>query len=309
MKKIRYIYYNKFTGQISEIISKRKRGLAPNIECDVKDVLPILSGKKGINDFIVAYNREIKKNLLIEKDNIIKLRNIGRNKLYKIPYKKDGEYDLRITAYPASNLVEVTLDLTNLSNLYSTDLREQIEFEKGSELRIFIKDKKTDELLETLVIDAQQLLDSSQVLLGTGSIDLNNVLFYTHRVFQKYIWNRAKVRFFSPVSEKIQFDIHKADTKKRSEDFSYHLVIQIAPDGLIIENNVENFKVVKIYDPVQFFIVDKLDYNILYDKFFLTPEDFEKPILSVQLQNKVEDKAILYNHKYISVLFEEKYNE
>lgn len=309
MKKIRYVYYNKFTGQILEILSKRKQGSASYIECDIENVLPILAGKVGINDVIVAYNKDVKKDLLIEKNNVIKLRNIEGDKLYKIPYKKDGPYDLRLIAYPASNIIEVTIDLTNLTHLYATNLRDQVKFEKGSEIRIFIKDKKTDELLKTIVIDAQNLLDSVQILLDTDDINLNNVSFYTNRVFQKYLWNKAKIRFFSPASERIQFDIHKADTKKRSKDFSYHLEIKRTPSGLKIKNNIENFKVVKIYDPVQFFIVDKLDPNILYDKFALNVEDLERPLIPLVLKNKVKDKAIYYNHKYISVLFEEQDND
>ena len=304
MKNVRYVYYNKFSGEILEILRKRKRGPAKCIECDIEEVLPLISGKKGMNDLIVAYDNEIKKHLLVEKNNIIKLRNLG-SKLYKIPYKREANFDLRLLLYPKSYVLEVTLDPANISYLYNTNLREEVMFEKGTEIRIFIKDKKGEKLLKTIVIEAQKLLDAGQLLYDISEIDMKDISFYTYRMFQNCIWYKGKSRFLSPIKDKIRFDIQKADTKRRHRDFSYHLVITHKDGTLKVKNNIEDLKLVKIFEPVDFFIVDKLDPNILHGTFSLTIDSLEKDLFLVELDKIPGDRTLLYNHKYISVLFEE----
>lgn len=305
MKNVRYIYYDKFTGQILEIIRKRKRGTATYIECSIEEVLPLISGKKGINDLFVAYDNKVKKHLLVEKNNIIKLRNLG-NKLYKIPYKKESNFDLRFLLYPKSHVLEVTLDPSNISYLYNTNLREEVMFEKGTEIRIFIKDKKGEDLLKTIVIEAQKLLDAGQLFFDISELDMKNISFYIYRMFQKCIWYKGKSRFLSPVKDKIKFEVQKADTKKRHEDFSYHLIVTYKDGEIKIKNNIEDLKLVKIFEPIDFFVVDKLDPNILYGTFSLTIDSLEKDLILVEIEKSVGDKTLLYNHKYISVFFEEK---
>jgi len=301
--KVRYVYYNKFSGQILEILRDKKRGSAPYIECDAKEVIPLIKGTKGINDLIVAYDKKDEKHKLVEKDNIIRLRNLG-HKLYKIPYKKKGNFDLRLLIYEKSNVLEVTLDPTNFSSLFTTNFREQVKFEKGTEIRIFIKNKIGKKLQKTIVINGQEILDKGQLFYDISDIDLKDISFYTNQMFEKYIWYRGKSRFLSPIKDRIQFDINKADSKKQHEDFSYHLEIKRLKKGLEIKNNIDDPQLVKIFDPVEFFIVDKLDPNILYDGFELDLNDLKSKLILVPVSVD-NGKAILYNHKYISVLFED----
>ena len=304
MKNVRYVYYDKFSGQILEIIRKRKRGTSPCIECDVKEVLPLISGKVGMNDLIVAYDNKVKKHLLVEKNNIIKLRNLG-SKLYKIPYKREANFDLRLLLYPKSHVLEITLDPTNMSYLYNTNFREEVMFEKGTEIRIFIKDKKGENLFKTIIIEAQKLLDAGQLFYDISEIDMKNISFYTYQMFQTCIWYKGKSRFLSPVKDKIKFEIQRADTKKRHKDFSYHLEITYKDDKLKVKNNIEDLKLVKIFEPIDFFIVDKLDPNILHGKFSLTIDSLKKDSFLIELEKTKGNKTLLYNHKHISVLFEE----
>lgn len=303
MNNKRYVYYDKYTGKILEILGKKKRGSAPYIEVDVEIVVPFLSGEKSMAHYVVAYNRERKKHQLLPKDDIIKLRNLG-NKPYKIPYRKEGEFDLKITIYPASFVIEVTLDETRLSNLCSTELRDYVKFEKGTDIRIYIKDKDSESILKTIILDAQTLLEAGQLFFDTTDIDLNEVEFYTDRLFEKYYWTKGTAKYFSPSKERIQFNIHRVESK-RKKGFEYHLEMSETDDGIKIVNKIEDLKVVKIYEPVDFYVVDKLDANILYDKFSLSPELLRssKTIL-IPLNNSIKDKVILYNHKFISVLFE-----
>lgn len=304
-KKVRYVYYDKFTGQILEIISKRKRGTATYIKCDIEEVLPLIKGETGINDLIVAYDNEVKKHLLVEKNNIIKLRNLG-SKLYKIPNKRESTFDLRLLLYPKSYVLEVTLDPANISYLYNTNFREQVIFEKGTEIRIFIKDKKGEKLFKTIVVEAQKLLDAGQLLYDISELDMKDISFYTYRMFQKCIWYKGTSRFLSPVKDKIKFEVQKADTKKRHKDFSYHLIITHKDGELKIKNNIEDLKLVKVFEPIDFFVVDKLDPNILHGTFSLTIDSLKKDSFLVELEKSQGDKTLLYNHKYISVLFEEE---
>ena len=87
--RIRYVYYDKKTGFITDILPKRKRGRGYHLECDTDEVIGFLDNSLGIRDYVVAYNQDLKKNILIKKDNIIRLREPSKN-LFKIPYKKNA---------------------------------------------------------------------------------------------------------------------------------------------------------------------------------------------------------------------------
>ncbi len=160
MKK-RYVYYNKKTGIITDILVKRKRGRAVYIECDVEEVIGFLDGSVGTNSYVVAHDKITDKHILIEKNNIIRFRKISKT-LTKIPYKKNAETDLRLIYYP-DNVLEVTLDPSRIAPLYKTNFKDEVKFERGTEIRISIKEKDSGNLLKELVIVAQDLLDSPQL--------------------------------------------------------------------------------------------------------------------------------------------------
>lgn len=302
--KTRYVYFDKTTGVIKDILSTRKRGRSPYVECDNEVVAPIIMGQKGLHEVVVAYDKEQEKYVLLEKDNVIRLRYYG-DKLYKIPKRIVADYDLRLDLYSGGNVLGVSIDPFRLSNLYSTNLRENVLFEKGTEIRIFVKSKDGDKLLKTIVIDAQKLLDNVQMFFEIEEdIDSDDISFYTHRVFDNYMWHKGAVKFLSPVKERIRFEIQKADLKRRRDDFEYHLIIREDDKGIKIENNIENPKLVKIFDEIDFYIVDKYDPAILYDKFALQPSNFKTKEIAVETGVSLKDKGILYNHKHISVLLE-----
>lgn len=301
--KPRYIYFNKKTGDITDILSKRKRGRALYVITDNATVFPILAGTKGILDFVVAYSHDQEKYVLLERDNIIKLRYYGKE-LYKIPNREIQDYDLRIDLFVGGNALEVSLDPSRISTMYSTDFRQDVCFEKGTELRIYIKDKDGKILLKTITIDAQKLLENGQLFFELKNIDPFNVSFYTDRVFDNYMWSHGKAKFLSPMRDMLRFEIQKADLKIRSPKFEYHLYIKKGVDGIEIRNNIENVKLLKIFGDVEFFIVDRYDPAILYEKFVLQPESFKLKMLYVKTKEDMKGKTILYNHKYISVLIE-----
>ena len=62
---------------------------------------------------------------------------------------------------------------------------------------------------------------------------------------------------------------------------------------------------IRFHESIEFFIVDKHDPNILYEKFALDADDLESTTIKFRLKIDAKDKAILYNHKYISVLKED----
>jgi hypothetical protein len=302
--KTRYVYFDKVTGVIKEILSNRKKGRGLYIECDNDVVAPIVMGQKGLHEVVVAYDREQDKHLLLEKDNVIRLRYYG-DKLYKIPRRVIADYDLRLDLYAGGDVLEVSVDPSRMSHLYSTNFRDGVVFEKGTEVRIFVKNKAGDKLLKTVVIDAQKLLDNVQMFFELGDgIDDNDVSFYTHRVFDNYMWRKGTAKFLSPVKERIRFEIQKADLKRRRDDFEYHLIIREDDNGIKIENNIENPKLVKIFDEIDFYIVDKYDPAILYDKFTLQHSNFRDKEIFVKSSESLKDKGILYNHKHISILLE-----
>ena len=301
--KPRYIYFDKETGMITDILATRKRGRAKYLTVDLEVVMPLLEGKKGMLDYVVAYDHDKKDYVLMTRDNIIKLRYYGKD-LYKIPNKTIDDYDLRLELFVGGKALEVSIDPTRMSTMYATDLREEVCFEQGTEIRIFIKNKAGDKLLHTIVIDAQKLLENGQLFYELEGIDPNDVSFYTHRVFQNYMWRNGQARFLSPTKDRLRFEIQKADTKKRSPKFDYHLFVKQSDDGIEIENRIESLKLVKIFDDVEFFLVDKYDPTILYEKFILTPDAFKEKSIIIPTKETLENKTILYNHKHISVFVE-----
>ena len=303
MKKIRYVYFDKITGAIKDILSKRKRGRSLYIECDNDEVAPFIMGKKGIHESIVVFDRSQKKYVLMERDNIIKLRYYGQN-LYKIPKRTIKDYDFRLDLYKDGKTLEVTIDPTRMSNMYATSFQKEVEFEKGTEIRIFVMDKEGKELFKTIVINAQELLDNIQMVFDLEEDRSDNIAFYTHRVFDNYMWKNTDLKFLSPMKDNIKFEIQKADLKRRREDYKYHLEISNCDEGIEIKNNIESLILVKIFDYIDFYIVDKNDPSILYHKFSLKEEAFESKKIIVKKKISLKNKTILYNHKYISVLVE-----
>jgi len=301
--KTRYVYYDKKTGSITNILSKKKSGRAHYIECPVDEVIGFLDGSKGINQYVVAFNTELEKHFLVEKNNIIVFRKQSKTP-YKIPYRKNVETDLRLVYY-TDNVLEATLDMSRISPLYQTNFRDEVYFERGTEIRIIIKEKDTGKLLKELIINAQELLDAGQMFFELyDHITSDNVEFFTYRLFESYSWCKGKTKLISPMKERIKFEIHKADHKIRSKDFSYHLIVTPTHTGIKIKNNIENLKLIRFTKDIEFFVVDRYDPNILYDKFYLDKEDLESKKILVNLKTSIEGKTILYNHKYISVLLE-----
>lgn len=301
--KPRYVYFDKTTGIITAILNKRKQGRAPYVISDQETVGGIVMGTKCAIDFVVAYNRDSKKYVLLERDNIIKLRYYG-DTLYKIPKRSIDDYDLKIEAYYDGNVLEIALDPMRISTMYSTDMRDEVKFEEGADIRIYVKSKDGTELLKTIIIDAQKLLDSGQVFYDMSDVDMKNVSYYTDRVFDNYMWIPSKSIFASPTKDMVRFEIQKADLKQRNDNFDYHLRISETDGALKIQNNIEDIRLVKIFCDVEFYIVDRYDPTILYKKFILTPNDFEHPIIDVNVRENMKDKTILYNHKHISVFLE-----
>jgi len=303
MKK-RYVYYDVNTGQILDILSKRKRGRARYIECTNDEVKGFITGDVGVNDWIVAYNKVLEKYVLIEKNNIIVIRKPSKS-LYKIPFKKTMDSDLTLIYY-SDNVLEVSLDVSRFAPLYQTNFRKEVRFERGTEIRIILKEKDSGNLLKEFVIGAQDLLDEGQLFFDLyDHIYQHNIEFFTYKVFEKYTWYKGAVKTMSPIKNKIKFHIHKADTLASSKDFTYHLIIIPTKGGVRIENNIEDLKLIKLNEPIEFYIVDRHDPNILYEKFALSEEHLSDEIIMVKLKTDAKGKSILYNHKYISVLIKE----
>jgi len=302
--KTRYVYYNKKTGYITDILDRRKRGRAPYIECSIDEVIGFLDGSKGLYQWIVAYNSQDDEHILIEKSNIIRMRQPSKN-LFKIPYKKNAESDLRIVYY-LDNILEVTLDVSRIAPLYQTNFRDEVVFERGSEIRLILKEKNSGNLLKEFIIEAQDLLDSVQLFFELyDHIYPDNVEFFTYKMFESYSWSKGDIRLMSPMKDRIKFEIQKADNKRRSTDFEYHLIMNPTAKGLKIKNNIENLKLIRFHKAIEFFVVDQHDPNILYEKFVLGRKDLEKSNIVLTLKTDARYKSILYNHKYISVLKEE----
>jgi len=295
--KTRYVYYNKETGFIEEILSKRKKGRAPYIECDHSEVEGFIMGTKSINRYVIAYNKAIDKNILIERNNVVVFRKQSKE-LYKIPYKKNTQSDITLVCYE-DGVMEISLDMSGISPLFNTNFGEQVKFERGTEIRIVVKE--TDEFVEEIVIDAQKLLEEGQMFFKMKN---ENIEFYTYKLFNSYSWFKGTKRYTSPVKRKSNFNIYRADMKILSTNYSYHLIMKPTQSGVIVENNIENLTLIKFNEKLNFFIVDRHDPNILYEKFSLSEKDLKRKNILVDLETEVKGKSIMYDNKYVSVFLE-----
>jgi len=303
MKK-KFIYYDKETGAIKEILGKRKRGRAPYLEIDFEYVRGFITGEMGINQWVIAYSTVSKKYVLMEKDNVVKFRKVPTTPM-KIPYKANAISDLTLVYY-SDNVLEVSIDMSRISPLYQTNFKDEVSFERGTEVRLILREKDSGNLLKEFVIEAQDLLDSVQIFFELyDHIYPDNVEFFTYKMFGSYSWSIGKVKLMSPMKDRIKFHIHRADSKIRSKNFTYHLVMTPTKRGLKIINNIENLKMIRFYDDIEFYLVDKHDPNILYEKFSLNEEELQESVIMLNLKTDAKGKSILYNHKYISVLKEE----
>lgn len=291
MKKKCYVYYDKFSKNITEILNAKKDE-GDYIVCDKKEVLPILSGKIGMMDLMVCSGK------IVERSKPIKLERIT-DEPYEIPYSDGGDFDMRVVYYP-DNVLEITLNVNNLM--------PDTKFERGSEFRITLKTKSTDELLRTIIIPANDILLYSSLYYELyDHIKIDDVVFFTERVFKNYYWTKRNLKLTSPMKNGLNFHIHIADTEKRTDTFQYHLEMKYDPDHggfYSIKNNIQEFSLLKIYEPIKFFIVDENDYNILYDTFEIDPEMLVTKDIGIMCKTNPEGKLMLYNHKYISVLLE-----
>lgn len=303
MKKKRYVYYDQATGRIESIVDSKLEVEVPYIECNIDDVIGFLDGSLNMMLYVVAYKKDEDKHIIMKKENTIRLRQENQ-KLYKIPNKK-SETELKLVYHP-DNILELRLNMELISPLYMTDFRNEIEFEKGTELRIFVNDKRSGEVYRELIIDAQELHER-----GTMFIKLSdecyskNTVFYTYKLLNSYSWEVGKHKVTSPIKDNIKYNIHRADFG-RKKGFDYHLEIKPTKNGLHIKNNIEDLQLARIHSYLEFFITDFYDPHILFGKFTITEEMLKDEEFEIALDIDLDKKAILYNHKYISVLLETK---
>ena len=304
MKKTCYIYFDKKTGRIKDILKIRKRGRAIYVTCDIEDVIGFLDGSWNINKYVVAFSKPDNQYILLKKENVVKLRQEGQ-KLIKIPKRRLHD-DLVMVYYP-DNILEVSLNMENISPLYTTDFKKDVIFEKGTEIRIIVSNKVSGEKMKEFIIDPNEILeDGVKFLKLPEECYPTNVAFYTYKLLNSYSWSVAKNRISSPFRERVKFNIHKAETK-RKDAFDYHLIFTEIEKGLSVKNNIEDIQLLRIHGPLEFFITDKNDPHILYLKFKIDQEILEKEeefVIKTDLD--MGNKVILYNHKYISILLERK---
>jgi len=304
MEKQSYVYYNKQTGQLGDITKDKLDNDNPYIKKYHSEVQEFVTGEKGSNSYLIVYSWDTETLDILPKDNIIRLRQTSTQPV-KIPYKTDVNSDLTLVYY-SDNVLELSLDLTHIAPIFQSDFQSEVSFEKGTEIRIIAKEKDSGDLLKEFIIDAQDLLESGQIFLELYKhIYSDNVEFLTYDIFKSFSWHKGKVKLISPVKENIKFDIHRADTVERSDDITYHLIMTKTDKGIKVTSNIDNYKLVRFNKEIEFFVVDKYDPNILYEKFSLTEKDLKNETMLIPLKYDIKGKTILYNHKYISVLLKE----
>ena len=204
----KFLHYNKWIGQITG------HDLTKLDYC-----ISILSeeiNNKNLRDYIVY------KNELIKKDNIV--RTSKEKQFTNIEYGKNATVKLNI--YPDDAIIKVNIDKYFLQQYIDPYQFDNIQFVEPI-LKIFVRSKKSPELLGTLEIDLNEYFktgkyeqDISTIL---SKVNVTDLVFKTQRCFEKYAYEIFE----------------KSDIVDRNLiDEDYHIKIYNTGKELLIQNNI-----------------------------------------------------------------------
>jgi hypothetical protein len=242
------IYYNKFSGEIL--------GSCPqDHEIDIDDLFVVVTRTiadkvlENTSQYMVAFDKNTNTIRPIKKNEIIKLLN-PESKLFeikrrKVPvsYKKIARYlmaDLLITIYKYDAILTLSLNPAIINKTSMPLLINQLQFEEGSALNLFITKKNNPNVMfKFLYVDLNDFLSESKNI-KTLEYDISDILqnasideisIYTRRIFEHYAW-QIKDKFISTHKEK---GISKR-LLNEVESKHYHILIQtLAPNVIEVK--------------------------------------------------------------------------
>ena len=189
-KKQFYVFYDEWTGTIIRITSVEMTDSDyPYLLTDSFIAENILKGYENEKDYIVSFddNNELE---LVKKDNVVRLRSSETN-LHQLSKVKKDDWDIRVLVYAGNNKLVVEVNPLSIRKLSNMTFNKKIIIDDNNDLSLYIvKHNNPDYLIDTIDVDAQELLDNGNVIYDITSIrkhvSLTDLGFLTRRCFKNY---------------------------------------------------------------------------------------------------------------------------
>tara|TARA_B110001454_G_scaffold32317_1_gene31590 strand:- start:558 stop:1547 length:990 start_codon:yes stop_codon:yes gene_type:complete len=225
------IYYDKFSGEIV--------GSCPqDHKIDIDNLFVIVTRTiadkvfKNISEYMIAFDKDTGIIQPVRKNEIIKLLK-PEFKLFEIK-KVDNiieRADIAITIYRDYSVLTLALNPAIISRSSMPLLMNQLQFEEGSALNLFITKKNNpNAMLKSIYVDLNDFLSESKNIKTLEyyisdilqNISVDEISIYTRRIFEHYAW-QIKDKFITTHKNK--------GISKRLlgvlESENYHLVITV----------------------------------------------------------------------------------
>ena len=264
-----YVYFDEWSGEITNITNKAKRSDDPYIITEDKTAADLMMGLLNPKKFLVSdITGEY---VLVPKSDHINLRKAEEilSKVPDVPLTVDS--DINIIVYINSWIMEVNINQDTMFRL--TGRRFNRKFKKednvsGSELDLYIiKHNNPHYLIDTIKIDPIELMNNGYIIFdmshlknvcGLGEIDV-----LTKRVFKSY-GLKTKQNY-------VNVDYHTRKSHRRintiitNTDKWTTFTISPSTEGWIIKSNFDDPNEQKIYRDLNIYLVGD-DPNYLHDR-------------------------------------------
>jgi hypothetical protein len=189
-KKQFYVFYDEWTGAIIQIASiEQDDSDNPYLLTDSYLAENILRGYENEKDYIVSFD-DTNELTLVKKDNIVRLRSSETN-LHQLAKVKKDDWDIRVLVYAANNKLVIEVNPLSIRKLSNMTFNKKIIIDDNNDLSLYIvKHNNPDYLIDTIDVDAQELLDNGNIIYDITSIrkhvSLADLGFLTRRCFKNY---------------------------------------------------------------------------------------------------------------------------
>lgn len=176
-----FVYFDQTSGKIEKISSKQENNSAyALLKVKYQTVENLISGKKRLEDYRVAYNSKIKDFEILESEKNINLKNIN-NSLLKVERTKNNKK----TAY------DVVIQQDNKQQCWKFIINKNLTFLKNINDTLFFSiTKKNDPniLYRTIMFNITDLVDNyiSIPYIYDSEKNLTNTSIFTNKVLDTY---------------------------------------------------------------------------------------------------------------------------
>lgn len=185
-----YVFYDEWTGGIYNVATvEDSESDRPYIVTNSEIAKDLLLGHVNENDYIVSYDSQDNFTVM-EKGNILRLRS-SESMLRQLPNVKLSAWDIRVLVYTENNKLVIEVNPDAIRKLSTMTFNKQIVVDANNDLSLYIiKHNSPDHLIASIDVDAQELLDTGNVIYDISNIrqhiSLADIGILTRRCFKNY---------------------------------------------------------------------------------------------------------------------------